>query len=47
MINAFRFGMLGVSDISLSLSYVIVVLAIAGLFVVGLFLLHRGYGVRS
>ena len=47
MINAFRFGMLGVSDISLPLSYVIVVLAIAGLFGVGLFLLHRGYGVRS
>jgi ABC-2 type transport system permease protein len=47
MINAFRFGMLGVSDINLYLSYVIVAVAIAGLFATGLFLLHRGYGVRT
>jgi ABC-2 type transport system permease protein len=47
MINAFRFGMLGVSDINLYLSYVIVTVAIAGLFATGLFLLRRGYGVRT
>jgi ABC-2 type transport system permease protein len=47
MINAFRFGVLGVSDINLYLSYVIVAAAIAGLFATGLFLLRRGYGVRT
>ena len=47
MINAFRFGMLGVSDINLYLSYLIVAVAIAGLFATGLFLLQRGYGVRT
>lgn len=47
MINAFRYGLLGVTDISLALSYVIVTFAIVLLFGFGMFLLHRGYGIRS
>ena len=47
MVNAFRYGLLGVSDVNLLVAY----LAIAG-FVVVLFwyawsLLNRGYGIRS
>jgi len=47
MINTFRYGLLGVTDISLALSYLIVAFAIALLFGSGLFLLHRGYGIRT
>ncbi|GBE09982.1 inner membrane transport permease YadH [bacterium BMS3Bbin12] len=47
MVNAFRYGFLGVSDIPLSVSYGIVLGFIAVLFVVSLQLLRRGVGVRS
>jgi ABC-2 type transport system permease protein len=47
MINAFRYGVLGVSDISLYASYVIIVGAIAVLFAVSLHLLRKGTGIRS
>jgi ABC-2 type transport system permease protein len=47
MINAFRHGMLGISDISLYTSYAIIVGFIAALFAFSLHLLHRGTGIRS
>jgi ABC-2 type transport system permease protein len=47
MINTFRYGLLGVTDISVALSYLIVALAIALLFGFGILLLHRGYGIRT
>lgn len=47
MINTFRYGLLGVTDISLLSSYLIVVLAIVALFGFALHLLHRGYGIRT
>jgi ABC-2 type transport system permease protein len=47
MVNAFRYGLLGVSDVNLGIAY----LAIVGFNVVlcwyALSLLNRGYGVRS
>ncbi len=47
MINAFRFGILGISDISLLASFAIIIAFIAGLFIVGLYLLDKGVGIRT
>lgn len=47
MINAFRFGLLGVSDISLATSYTIICLFIAMLFAICLYLLNTGKGIRD
>ena len=47
MINAFRYGILGVSDINVLYSYLIILAFIAGLFGFGLYLLNKGYGIRS
>lgn len=47
MVNAFRYGFLGVSDIDLVVSYAIILAAIALLYAVGLHLLNRGYGIRT
>ena len=47
MVNAFRYGVLGVSDIGLGLSYAIILGFVAVLFAFALHLLRRGYGIRS
>lgn len=47
MINAFRYGLLGVSDSSLATSYTIICLFIAVLFAVSLYLLNTGKGIRD
>lgn len=47
MVNAFRYGILGVSDIPIGLSYAIVLGFIAVLFTASVALLRRGYGIRS
>lgn len=47
MVNAFRYGFLGVSDIDLVVSYAIILAAIALLYAFGLHLLNRGYGIRT
>jgi len=47
MVNTFRYGFLGVSDISLGTAYTIITLFIAILFLVALRLLRRGVGVRT
>jgi ABC-2 type transport system permease protein len=47
MINAFRYGILGVSDISLTASYTIVIAFIALLFGLSMHLLNTGRGIRS
>ncbi len=47
MVNAFRFGMLGVTDVSLWLAYAIVVGFGSVLFVASLTLLRRGVGLRT
>jgi ABC-2 type transport system permease protein len=47
MVNAFRFGILGTSDISIAYAYVIIGLFVAGLFTVSLMLMNRGVGIRS
>ena len=47
MVNAFRYGFLGVSDIDIWMSYVIVIVFIAALFMYSLYLLNKGYGIRT
>ncbi|MEE9446703.1 MAG: ABC transporter permease [Arenicellales bacterium] len=47
MINAFRYGFLGISDIPLWVSYVIILFFIVALFTLNLRLISKGYGLRS
>jgi ABC-2 type transport system permease protein len=47
MVNAFRYGMLGQSDIPLPTAYAIILLAVVAMFVLALVLLKRGVGIRS
>jgi len=47
MVNAFRYGILGVSDISIGYAYLIVGIFVVGLFTLNLVLLNRGIGIRE
>jgi ABC-2 type transport system permease protein len=47
MVNAFRYGLLGVSDIHIGVALVIILLFIAGLTGFSLSLLQRGVGIKS
>ena len=47
MVNAFRYGFLGVSDISLMTSYAISIAFIVVLYVFSLYLLRTGKGIRT
>lgn len=47
MVNAFRYGILGVSDISIGTAYLIVSVFVVGLFTLNLMLLNRGVGIRE
>lgn len=47
MVNSFRYGTLGVSDIHLGASYLITLSFIAGLFGFSMHMLNRGYGIRT
>jgi ABC-2 type transport system permease protein len=47
MVNAFRYGILGVSDIGIGLAYLIVCVFVVGLFTLNLVLLNRGIGIRE
>ena len=47
MVNAFRYGLLGVSDINITTAFTIILVFIALLGSFALFLLHRGTGLKS
>ncbi len=47
MINGFRYGFLGISDIDLGLSYAIIIAFAVALFWINLRLLKTGYGIRT
>ena len=47
MVNGFRYGMLGVSDVSLGMTYGVILTAGALLFAWCMTLLHRGTGLRT
>ncbi len=46
MVNAFRYGILGISDINLGLSYAIIIGFIVLLAGISLYLLEKGVGIR-
>ena len=47
MVNAFRYGILGVSDIGLGTAFFVIIVFTGGLFFFSLSLLRRGVGIRS
>ncbi|HST46079.1 MAG TPA: ABC transporter permease [Luteimonas sp.] len=47
MVNAFRYGLLGVSDVRLWVSFALMGAFVVGLAVLALWLLRRGVGLRS
>ena len=47
MVNAFRYGFLGASDISLAASYAISIGFIVVLYLFSLYLLRKGHGIRT
>jgi ABC-2 type transport system permease protein len=47
MVNAFRYGFLGVSDVNVGLSYTIMIVAAIVLYGCCVWLLHRGVGTRE
>ncbi len=47
MVNAFRYGMLGASDISIGTAYAIIITAVVVLYATVFSLLSRGTGIRS
>jgi ABC-2 type transport system permease protein len=47
MVNAFRYGLLGSSDVPLAVAYGLMVLFVVLLGALGRWLLKRGVGLRS
>ena len=46
-VNAFRYGLLGTSDVPLWIAYVLMLAFVFGLGALGLWLLKKGVGLRS
>ncbi len=47
MVNAFRYGMLGVSDINIESAFAIILIFTVGLFSLCLYLLNKGVGIKT
>ncbi len=47
MVNAFRYGMLGSSDIPIGTAYALIGVALIGLYSIVVYLLNRGTGIRT
>ena len=47
MVNAFRYGLLGSSDVPLWIAYALMIAFVVGLATLGLWLLKKGVGLRS
>ena len=47
MINAFRYGLIGVTDIDIQLAYLIIGGFILALMMISLFLLYKGIGIKN
>tara|TARA_R110002049_G_scaffold149607_5_gene312637 strand:- start:1864 stop:2643 length:780 start_codon:yes stop_codon:yes gene_type:complete len=47
MVNAFRYGMLGTSDIAVEIAFAIILVCIASLTSFALYLLNKGTGIRN
>jgi ABC-2 type transport system permease protein len=47
MVNAFRFGFLGVSDVDIRVAFSLMTAAAVGLFTLAVWLMNRGNGIRE
>ena len=47
MVNAFRYGFLGVSDVHVGVAFALMLAAAAALFATAVVLLNRGVGIRE
>ena len=47
MVNAFRFGLLGITDVNMGLAYAVMIAFAVALGSISLYLLNRGVGLRS
>ncbi len=47
MVNAFRYGFIGISDVNVGVAFGIMITAVATLFCICLYLLHKGIGLRE
>ena len=47
MVNAFRFGVLGISDVPVGMAFVVMLVFVVGLSIMALQLLRRGVGLRT
>lgn len=47
MVNAFRYGVLGISDVNIGFSLIFITMMIIVLFIFSLYLLNRGVGIRT
>lgn len=47
MVNAFRYGILGVSDVNITIAFVMIISMNIILFTINLMLLNRGIGIRT
>ena len=47
MVNAFRYGFLGVSDVSLVAAFSVIIFFIISLFTIAMILINKGIGLRS
>ncbi|MCP4757379.1 MAG: ABC transporter permease [Proteobacteria bacterium] len=47
MVNGFRYGILGISDVGLPTAYGMILFFIAGLYFWAWFLIHKGIGIRT
>jgi ABC-2 type transport system permease protein len=47
MINAFRYGLIGISDIDIETALIMIIGFIVLLTVTALFLLHKGTGIKN
>lgn len=46
MVNAFRYGMLGASDVSIATAFTIIIVALVGMFAIVVTMLNKGIGTR-
>jgi ABC-2 type transport system permease protein len=47
MVNAFRFGFLGTSDVNVGMAFGLMIAAVVVMFAAAVFLMHRGSGTRD
>lgn len=47
IINAFRYGFLGISDLSITVAFTIIVTFVVALYIIAIYLISKGIGLRS